>query len=231
MTAIHSAERANLLRLLTSLTTKSSDARVAVTADYLIAHYTAPERHYHTLSHVNECSNLLHWMLPPEDPETPERVRDRQAAELALWYHDLVFDPKLQNNEELSAAILRDHARELNLDATLVGVACTAIMATRHKAMPTTEVDKLVVDIDLNILRVPTPRFDHYERQIREEYAFVPDPIWIVGRSKVLQEFLDRDWIYSTPMYRRMYEGDARENIKRSLARLAKGEVLRLGLR
>jgi predicted metal-dependent HD superfamily phosphohydrolase len=37
-----------------------------------------------------------------------------------------------------------------------------------------------------------------------------------------------RDWIYSTPMFRKLYEGAARANIKRSLARLAKGEVLRM---
>ncbi len=167
----------------------------------------------------------------PLDPNNlldhaPEVKRELTILELALWYHDLVYDAKSQNNEEMSAAILRAHADDLRFDATIVDAACRGIMATRHKAVPEHSTDKLIVDIDLQILHAAEEDFDRYERQVRAEYSFVDDASWIMGRTQVLQEFLDRDWIYSTPLFRRSYEGDARANLKRSIARLARGEVL-----
>ena len=43
------------------------------------------------------------------------------------------------------------------------------------------------------------------------------------GRIKVLQRFLDQDWIYSTGIYRDLYEKTARENLKGSIANLHQG--------
>jgi predicted metal-dependent HD superfamily phosphohydrolase len=195
--------------------------------EYLWAHYGAPERYYHNLAHIDHCMRELEWIRERFHISNVDHA-ELQAAKLALWYHDLVYDPKLHNNEELSCSILCAHAGELRLHAGLVDQAYRAIMATRHKAVPVNPIDKYVVDIDLAILHAPEPLFDTYERQVREEYAFVDDVTWTVGRIKVLQEFLDREWIYSTPMFRRRYEGDARANLKRSIARLAQGEVLRM---
>ncbi len=195
--------------------------------DYVFAHYTDPARHYHDLSHISDCLTGLDFLWYFEMTRRHTSM-EHATVELALWYHDLVYDPKLHNNEELSVAILRDHAREIDLSAVTVEAACRAIRATAHTHMkPENFLDECVVDIDLNILRTPEPRFDDYERKVREEYSFVDDASWIAGRTQVLQSFLDREWIYSTPTFRK-FEGDARANIKRSLARLAKGEVLRM---
>lgn len=203
--------------------------RSAESVNYVLSHYADPTRHYHNLDHLRDCMVGVDWVEKDIGPwMTAARFTEIQAIELALWYHDLVYDSKRRMNEEISAAIFCDHARELRLDAFVVEEVSAAILSTRHKAVPTSTVAKWVVDIDLNILRTPEPRFDDYERKIREEFDWVPDAQFIAGRTKVLQDLLDRDWIYSTPMFRRLYEGDARANLKRSLARLAKGEVIRL---
>ncbi len=186
----------------------------------VLPRFREPWRYYHTIQHIVHCLGGLEcWKEIP---------CSRSSAELAIWYHDLVYDPKRHDNEQVSAAILEEHAAFLDLDPWIVTEARGAILATTHKVAPISNTAKLVVDLDLDILRVPEPRFDEYERQVREEYGFIDDATWILGRSRVLQSFLDRDWIYSTPTYRKLFEGDARANLKRSIVRLAKGEVLRL---
>ena len=65
----------------------------------------------------------------------------------------------------------------------------------------------------------PPARFDEYEDEIRAEYAWVPGPIFRSKRREVLRGFGARERIYVSGAF----DGDerrARENLKRSLARL-----------
>ncbi len=196
--------------------------------DTILSAYRQPGRYYHTLQHIEYC---LAQLDAYKQSGVSGPIFSQGTAELALWYHDLVYNPKAHNNEELSVAALKEAEAKVPLDPTIVREACSAIMATCHKALPETPLDKFVVDIDLSILSADEDKFDQYEREVREEYSFVPDEAWIPGRTKVLQEFLDRDWVYSFTYFRMRYEGAARVNLKRALARLARGEVLHLGLR
>jgi predicted metal-dependent HD superfamily phosphohydrolase len=194
----------------------------------LQAHYTAPERYYHNLDHIQACLGVLKVFGP--DPAKYMTPKEYRAIELAIWFHDVVYDPKSHTNEADSVTLLSDCAKELNLKSpAIIENACTAIMATRHKGVPEGIISEWVVDADLSILGTPSADvFDEYERQVREEYAFVDDSLWIPGRTQVLHDFLSRKWIYSTPEFRTLYDAHARNNLKRSIARLAKGQVLRM---
>ena len=49
----------------------------------------------------------------------------------------------------------------------------------------------------------PLPNdFDEYERQVREEYAWVPDPVFRQVRKGILEEFVARPAIFSTAAMR-----------------------------
>jgi predicted metal-dependent HD superfamily phosphohydrolase len=208
----------------------ADDASNKSSASYIWAHYSTEDRHYHNLDHICDCVQGVDWL----EKNTGGRyvnmgwVKQLSTIELALWYHDLAYDPKSRLNEEVSIAVFRDHAREMHLDQPMVEEVATAIMATRHKAVPTTTIAKWVVDIDLSILAAKDEKFDDYERKIGSEFDWVPDDLYIAARTKVLQDFLDRDWVYATPTYRKLHEGAARANLKRSIARLARGDVLRM---
>jgi predicted metal-dependent HD superfamily phosphohydrolase len=93
-------------------------------------------------------------------------------------------------------------------------------MATRHTAVPGGTDAGILVDIDLSILGAAPERFDQYERQVREEYAWVPDFLFRRERKAILKEFLARPRIFSTTHFRDRYEQQARSNIERSLERL-----------
>jgi predicted metal-dependent HD superfamily phosphohydrolase len=167
--------------------------------------YGEPQRHYHTLQHLGEC--LSAFDAARGLAEHPDEV------ELALWFHDAIYDIKGHENEQRSA----DWARAALTDA---GVAAEAaqrvhalVMATRHTAVPSGRDEQLLVDIDLSILGAERGRFDEYEQQIRKEYAYVPGFLFRRKRREILKGFLDRPAIYSTPYFHDALEARARENL------------------
>jgi predicted metal-dependent HD superfamily phosphohydrolase len=170
--------------------------------DAVMDAYHEPHRAYHTDEHIEEC--LLH--LDGYGGHAPE-------VELALWFHDAVYDPKAHDNEERSAEWA---VRELKENEALAATVKRLILSTRHHAVPEAADEKLLADIDLSILGAPPERFADYERQIRQEYIWVPEDVYRREREKVLQRFRERELIYSTEYFRDLLEAQARRNLTRS---------------
>lgn len=182
-------------------------------AEALLSRYREPHRAYHTPQHLEECfAQLLDSWTLCERPG---------AVALALWYHDAIYDTSRQDNEERSAQLARHDLAAAGAPTDLCTRVEELVLATRHQATPAQGDEAILVDIDLSILGASADRFDDYERQIRDEYDAVPDADFKSGRMKVLRQFLDRPEIFSTRKYRTMFETAARENLNRSLARLA----------
>ena len=178
----------------------------------LVECYSEPHRKYHTMQHLQECFAHL------------ERVRSfaEHAGEvdLALWFHDAVYDTRKKDNEERSAEWARESVLAAGLSDDQAGRVYQLVMATMHNAVPVGLDAEVLVDIDLAILGANEARFDEYEIQVREEYSWVPRPLYRRGRRKILQEFASRESIYSTEYFRIECEARARSNSARSLARL-----------
>ena len=179
----------------------------------LLAAWAEPQRRYHTPQHLRECLDLF--------------ARDRALAErpgevaLALWFHDAVYDPRGHGNEAASARWASRVLHEAGAGAVVVERVEALIMATCHDALPSTPDAQLLVDIDLAILGAEPPRFAEYERQIRDEYGFVPEPMFREKRAEILRAFLERPVLFSTPRYAGRFDAPARANLARAIASLA----------
>lgn len=176
--------------------------------DGLIARYDAPQRHYHTTQHLAELFAL--WPLVARDAEHPAEV------ELAIWYHDAVYDATRSDNEARSAELAMDAMRDAGVPVEASERVERLIMATRHEAVPPGRDAQVLVDLDLAILGASAERFDEYEAQVRAEYAFVPDVLFRRGRAAVLASIAERERIYMTPVLHDRLEASARANLKRS---------------
>jgi predicted metal-dependent HD superfamily phosphohydrolase len=179
----------------------------------VMARYAEPQRHYHTTQHLDECFARL-----DEAAHLAERFHE---VELALWFHDAVYDVRGQDNEAKSADWARAAVSGAGLDASVAGRVHALIMATRHDVVPATSDAMLLVDVDLSILGAPPHRFDEYERQIHDEYAWVPDALFRQKRREILAAFLARPRVFNTEHFRKAYEAQARTNLQRSIAALA----------
>ena len=140
--------------------------------------------------------------------------------EMALWFHDAIYDPKAKDNEQRSAELCRRTAKEAGLPEAFVRKVYDLVLATQHHGAPEGGDARLLVDIDLSILGRPREAFDEYETNIRKEYHFVPQDRYRSARSAVLRSFLSRPSIYSTDFFRQKYESRARANLERSLVYL-----------
>ena len=174
----------------------------------LLARYDAPQRHYHSTQHLAELFAL--WPLVAADTEHPAEV------ELAIWYHDAVYDATRSDNEARSAHLAMDAMRNAGVSVEARERVERLIMATRHEAVPTGRDAQVLVDLDLAILGASAERFDEYEAQVRAEYASVPDMLFRRGRAAVLASFAERERIYMTPVLHDRLEAAARANLKRS---------------
>ncbi len=177
--------------------------------DALLARYGEPHRHYHSVQHLAECLALFE--------EVTSLAQQPAAVELALWFHDAIYEVKSSRNEEASA----DWAREVLLGAgvslALAATVHALVLATRHRALPRAPDECLLLDIDLAILAAERARFDQYEQQIRAEYAFVPGFLFGLKRREILRSFLDRPRIYATEHFHARLERAARENLQRAI--------------
>jgi predicted metal-dependent HD superfamily phosphohydrolase len=132
---------------------------------HLVAMYAEPHRHYHNLHHIADCLG--------EFDRVRHLAREPLAVELAIWFHDAVYDPRAGNNEEQSADLAQAWLGEAHAGSALRDAVSRLVLATKkHDA--SLHVDAaLLVDVDLSILGQPPDRFWHYEEQIRAEYAWV----------------------------------------------------------
>ena len=179
----------------------------------LVACWSEPHRHYHTLQHLLECLALFE----------PVRAMAQRPGEieLALWFNDAIYDPRRDDNEERSAEWARACLLEAGLPPVVAGRLHALVMATRHEAVPEDADAQLLVDVDLAILGSDPARFDESDEQIRLEYAHVPEGEFRASRRCVLGEFLARPRLYSTEWAYSRFERQARENLARALARLS----------
>jgi predicted metal-dependent HD superfamily phosphohydrolase len=181
----------------------------------LVRAYMAPDRHYHDLRHIEALLSLAR--------QQADVLSDGEAVEAAVWFHDAVYDTRRHDNEAKSAELATERLRGL---ATVDRIDCVATMirATAGHMLPSFSDDgakrdcALFLDMDLAILGSAPAAFDAYEAAVRREYAWVPEPLWIEGRRKVLKSFLARTVIYASPQFRASHEAAARRNLARSLA-------------
>jgi predicted metal-dependent HD superfamily phosphohydrolase len=177
--------------------------------DDLIAAYSAPNRYYHNLAHIEDCLDVLSGLGNIS-------TADRDILAQAIWWHDVVYDPVRSDNEELSAQIA-----EQNLPADIGKEVGRLIRLTAsHQVEPGDHLGAILISIDLSILGADPTRYDIYASSIRKEYAHVPDQAYRVGRSEVLRRFVDRPIIYPDADFAKKYDRRARENIAREMASL-----------
>jgi predicted metal-dependent HD superfamily phosphohydrolase len=175
----------------------------------LQAAYSQPGRHYHSTRHIDACLAQL------------DRHRDlaRRPAEveIALWFHDAIYDTRRGDSELRSADWAADYLASERASVDTIARIHALIMATRHDAPVSDPDQRVLVDVDLGVLGQPARVFDRYDADIRREYHWVPWPQYLEARRAVLNGFLNRPRIYSTATFVERYEARARHNIARAI--------------
>eukprot|EP00808_Paulinella_micropora_P001563 g81673.t1 len=176
--------------------------------------YGAMGRHYHGLSHlVSLFDHYDHCLVYLQAP---------RAVALAIWFHDLVYDPKSKENELKSAETFLQFASDAGLSPTERTAVYDMVMLTaKHGSdqMPPTSLDEdFFLDFDMSILGSDKDSYEAYQRNVRLEYSLYPDAAYNHGRGQVLESFAKNLPIYRTRHYQRLFQERALANIAREAA-------------
>lgn len=173
--------------------------------ELLFKAYTESQRYYHTVQHLVECLDLFY--------QIKHLLDDPEAVELAIWFHDVVYDPQSSDNEEKSAELMQQYCADFLSKNRLEKVFVWIVATKKHQA--TQELDlNFLLDIDLAILGSTPQRFTEYEQQIQKEYAWSDPEIYSVKRAEVLAHFYQMQPIYQTSYFQQIYEAQAKNNLK-----------------
>ena len=180
--------------------------------DTLLVHYGQAHRHYHATAHLEACLRHL--------GDLRGFAAEPDAVELALWFHDAIYEIGATDNEVRSADWARDALHAAGAPEATARKVHALVIVTRHDVAPSNPDEQVLLDADLAILGASPEAFDRYEDQIRAEFAQVPLEAFRTRRRRVLQGFLDRAAIYHTPPFRAAREARARDNLTRSIRQL-----------
>lgn len=173
----------------------------------LLAAYSEPHRHYHTLEHIQHLF---------EELDNCENVSDEMLW--AVWYHDIVYQPGAKNNEKRSADIADAELRDFGLSSLRIDKTKSLIIATQtHQSNEDIET-QLFLDADMAILGSEPTTYFNYREAIRKEHANIPRLLFNRGRRKFLKSILKQKTIFLTPHFKNKYEENARSNIEHELS-------------
>jgi len=179
----------------------------------LCSAYGEKHRHYHTAQHITDCLEKLDSVL--------HLAQGPAEIEIALWFHDAIYDPYKSGNEENSADWACKFLTDNGADSARVERVRAHILATKHQVVVSDSDAQLLVDIDLSILGATETDYAVFEKNVREEYKWVPSLVFRNKRAEILQSFLARPQIYSFQFFRDRYERTARENLRAAIAKLS----------
>ena len=179
--------------------------------DELHTLYSGDGRRYHTPAHLDHC--LAQFDMCRHLMQRPDEV------EMALWYHDAVYEPAAHDNELRSAELF----------ATRLGHVCPEemvtrvydlILATTHREPPRDQDTRLMVDIDLSGFALPWEEFARESEAVRAEFGHLSDEEFYASQMRFLRSLVERARFYSSDFFHQRYEDQARENVTRTLRQL-----------
>lgn len=184
--------------------------------------YNNPIRHYHNFQHICE---FLDKAL-----SLKQKIVDYPSFVLAIFFHDVIYDPKSKSNEDRSIDLFKRFAGDANLTKLSSSLVIECIEATKsHKVNVNVNTDVLYFsDMDMSIIGSNEDRYKNYSEQIRQEYIHVPLFLYCKGRSKFLKEFKNSDKsIFNTKHFKDHYELRAKSNMEWECNRLENMMVVR----
>lgn len=176
----------------------------------LLARWSESHRKHHTVAHLHEVLDAI-GALADAGVEF-----DREAVELAAWFHDAVYEIGRDDNEDRSA----DLARDLLASSPMRDEVARLVLTTKTHKVADDDINGAVLsDADLSVLGDEALRYRSYAAAVREEYAKIPDDIFKPARAQVLSSLLDGP-IFHTEPGRALWEDAARRNIAEEIQAL-----------
>jgi predicted metal-dependent HD superfamily phosphohydrolase len=175
-----------------------------------------PHRRYHDLAHLAAVLGIVGQL----EDAAADPSADPAAVRLAAWYHDVVYDPRRDDNEAVSAERARAGLRGLVPEERIEEVARLVLLTAGHQAEPGDANGAVLCDADLAVLAGPPAAYATYASAVREEYGHLSDAEFTAGRIAVLEHLLGLPTLYRLPAVAGEWTPRARANLTAELSLL-----------
>lgn len=176
----------------------------------LLARWSEAHRKHHTVAHLHEVLNAV-GELADSGVDF-----DREAVELAAWFHDAIYEVGRDDNEDRSAELVC----QLMPPSPIRNEVARLVRLTKTHQVGDRDINGAVLsDADLSVLGSDAPRYQAYAAAVREEYAEIPDDVFKPARAQLLSSLLDGS-LFHTAAGQQRWEEHARRNIAEEIATL-----------
>lgn len=168
--------------------------------DGFLEAYSEPHRVYHNLDHIHDLLSSVAEMS--NFFKFPRWTQDN--LELAVWYHDFVYEIGSVDNEQESAKIALQRTKDTSISY--------AVKTTALHEQPLNFWGACLLDADLRGLGATRSEYLDNRDRVRAEYGNPPEELWVRGRSAFLTTYLNKPVLFHTSWGAR-YEEQARSNM------------------
>ena len=148
----------------------------------LLAMWNESHRAYHTQNHLLDLIEQI-----DENKSQYQSQKDYDKMILCALFHDCVYDPMRNDNEEKSAEFFLNCCQEKNQD--ILDIKQMILDTKTHEA--TTSLSEKFNVLDMNIVERDFNQLLEWEKGIREEYKAYGD-MYKMGRIQFLESLLDK---------------------------------------
>lgn len=148
----------------------------------ILTMWNESHRSYHNLDHLNDLISQIN--------ENKSNFSEKEYEKLMLVaiFHDVVYDPSSQTNEEDSVKFLMECSVDANKD--ILDVKQMILDTKTHNS--TTKLSESFNKYDMNIVERDFDQLLEWEKGISEEHSVYPKEQYKEGRLKFLESLLDK---------------------------------------
>jgi predicted metal-dependent HD superfamily phosphohydrolase len=148
----------------------------------ILAMWNESHRHYHNLNHLNDLIEQIN------ENKSNYSQKEYEKMMLAALFHDCVYDPMSEDNEEKSAQFFMECVIDKS-NTDLLEVKQMILDTKTHQA--TTNLSEKFNQLDMNIVERDFNQLLEWETGIYNEYKAFGEK-YKEGRLKFLESLLDK---------------------------------------
>lgn len=179
--------------------------------------YAEKQRYYHRWSHIENCFKVLNGKYT-SDPNLP-------LVKMALFFHDVVYDPARKDNEDRSCeqftkfALARIDLGSQKQRFMLFQVVNLIEITRAHKLDDNaSRAQQIMNDVDMSILGADLGTYMAYAENVWNEYKGHGREAYTAGRIAFLRT-IDPSTAFYTPEMK-VLESRVRENVEAEISTL-----------
>jgi len=143
--------------------------------------WTSKDRYYHNINHLEKIiSNIQFQLVFKELP-----LVEKHTLLLAAFFHDAVYDPKKNDNEDQSIKFFKQSY--IGKDGMMVEKVCDLIKVTKFRKRPNKKLERLFWNADNADFKKGFDQLMKNEKLIQKEYKYIPKEKFREARIKFIE--------------------------------------------